>query len=57
MLLLLQFMEWLTVFLTKKKESSLKTVDDYQREALVKQGREQFESLMEKGLNVPVAHL
>jgi hypothetical protein len=50
-------MEWLTVFFSKKKESSIKTVDDYQREALVEQGREQFEKLIEKGLNVPVAHL
>jgi hypothetical protein len=50
-------MEWLTVLLSKKKEDSLKTVDDYQREALVKQGREQFQKLMDKGLGVPVALL
>lgn len=53
----MQFMEWLTVFLSKKKDISLKTVDDHKREALVEQGREQFEKLMEKGLTVPVAHL
>ncbi len=50
-------MEWLTVFLSRKKEVSIKTVDDHQREALVEQGREQFQKLMEKGLTVPVAHL
>ncbi len=57
MILFMQFMEWLTVFLSKKKDISLKTVDDHKREALVEQGREQFEKLMEKGLTVPVAHL
>ncbi len=58
-------MEWLTVWMSKKLQSSyakatedkVKTVDDYQREALVKQGREQFQKLMDKGLSVPVALL
>jgi hypothetical protein len=50
-------MEWLTVIFSRKKEVSIKTVDDYQREALVKQGREQFQKLMDKGLGVPVALL
>lgn len=50
-------MEWLTVLISRKKEVSIKSVDDYQREDLVKQGREQFQKLMDKGLNVPVALL
>ncbi|MBA3724294.1 MAG: hypothetical protein H0W89_05420 [Candidatus Levybacteria bacterium] len=57
-------MEWLTVLFGNVKERSSfakamedKTSDDYQREALVKQGREQFQKLMDKGLNVPVALL
>lgn len=50
-------MEWLPVLLSKKQSNALKTADDYKREALVEQGREQFLKLIEKGLNVPVAHL
>lgn len=50
-------MEWLTVFFSKKKEVTVKTADDYQREALVKQGKEQFQKLIDKGLGVPVALL
>lgn len=50
-------MEWITAWLNRKKVGLPKTEDDYQREALVKQGGEQFKKLVEKGLNVPVAHL
>lgn len=35
----------------------LKTITDQKREVLVKQGRDQFKQLLEKGLNVPVALL
>ncbi len=34
-----------------------KTLADYKQEMLVKQGREQFRRLQEKGLSVPVALL
>lgn len=50
-------MEWLTVLLGKRQSNALKTADEYQREALVEQGREQFQRLIDKGLNIPVAHL
>jgi hypothetical protein len=50
-------MEWLTDLLNLQKKVSVKTEDDYQREALIKQGGEQFKKLVEKGLTVPVAHL
>lgn len=50
-------MEWLTVLLGKKQSNALKTADEIKQEALVQQGREQFQTLLEKGLNVPVALL
>ena len=34
-----------------------KTIADYQREALVREGGKQFQMLVEKGLRIPVAHL
>ena len=40
-----------------RKEEKQKTHDDIQREALVKQGEEQFQKLVNKGLQIPVAHL
>lgn len=46
-------MEWLTVFLGRKKKIPVKTVEDNQREALVEQGRAQFQQLLEKGLGIP----
>ena len=42
--------------LTKKKTPQ-KTVSDYKMEILVKQGRDQFKKLIEKGINIPVALL
>jgi hypothetical protein len=39
---------------TKKKR---KTLDDYQREMLVRQGRQQFQKLVEKGLGIPIGLL
>ena len=41
----------------KRKEEAAKTLADYQREALIKQGEEQFQKLVERGLTVPVALL
>ena len=40
-----------------KKNKTRKTLSDYQREMLVKQGREQFKKLIQRGLNLPVALL
>ncbi|MEK7551486.1 MAG: hypothetical protein AAB532_02710 [Patescibacteria group bacterium] len=42
-------------FTTKLKEG--KTISDYRQDALVKQGREQFKKLLEKGINIPVVML
>ena len=40
-----------------EKIASNKTVSDYKMEILVRQGRDQFKKLIEKGINVPVALL
>jgi len=34
-----------------------KTIADYKQEVLVKQGREQFKKLLEKGISIPVVLL
>ena len=41
----------------KQKKAPQKTVSDYKMEMLVKQGRDQFKKLIEKGINIPVALL
>ena len=43
----------------KPKEKSVKSIfgSDYKQAMLIKQGREQFVSLMKKGLNIPVVLL
>jgi len=40
-----------------EKKASSKTVFDYKMEILVRQGRDQFKKLIEKGISVPVALL
>lgn len=40
-----------------QKKGKRKTIADYKQDLLVKQGREQFKRLLEKGLGVPVALL
>jgi len=40
-----------------EKKASNKTISDYKMEILVRQGRDQFKKLIEKGINVPVALL
>ncbi len=35
----------------------LRSIDDYKQEALLRQGKLQFEKLMKKGLSIPVALL
>jgi hypothetical protein len=39
------------------KKVAVKTIADYKQDLLVKQGREQFKRLLEKGLNIPVVIL
>lgn len=41
----------------KRKKTVVKTISDYRMEMLVRQGRDQFKKLIEKGINIPVALL
>lgn len=41
----------------KSADKTRKTLIDAKQEILVKQGREQFKKLLEKGISVPVAFL
>ena len=50
-------MDWLQTLFAKRKEETRKTIADYQREALVKEGTKQFQLLIERGLSIPVANL
>jgi len=45
------------MFKKEKKVQVQKTISDYKMEILVKQGRDQFKKLIEKGINIPVALL
>ena len=40
-----------------RSKKAVKTISDYKQEILVKQGREQFKKLLEKGINIPVVLL
>ena len=44
-------------FLGSKSKKAVKTISDYKQEVLVKQGREQFKKLLEKGISIPVVLL
>jgi len=44
-------------FLDLKSRKTVKTIADYKQQILVKQGREQFKKLLEKGISVPVVLL
>lgn len=50
-------MDTLALLFGKKKNEETKTVVDYQHEALIKQAGEQFQTLIDKGLKIPVALL
>jgi len=39
------------------KTQAVKTISDYKQDVLVKQGREQFKKLLEKGISIPVVML
>jgi hypothetical protein len=41
----------------KQKKAANKSISDYKMEMLVKQGRDQFKKLIERGINIPVALL
>jgi len=49
--------ESMTFGLRKQKKGIIKTISDYKMDMLVKQGRDQFKKLIEKGINIPVALL
>ena len=44
-------------FFSSKSKRSVKTISDYKQDVLVKQGREQFKKLLEKGISIPVVLL
>ena len=41
----------------RQKKAETRTISDYKMEILVKQGRDQFKKLIERGINIPVALL
>jgi len=44
-------------FFKFNKKHVRKSLSDYKEDLLLKQGKEQFKKLVEKGLNIPVAFL
>lgn len=54
-------MNFLSKLLSKKRHNRLlkrvNSLEEYQQELLIKQGREQFSKLIEKGLSLPIAVL
>lgn len=50
-------MKMLQLLSKLKKEDVKKTIADYQQEALIQQGRDQFKKLIDRGLTIPVALL
>jgi hypothetical protein len=44
-------------FLNIRGDKAVKTIADYKQQILVKQGREQFKKLLEKGISIPVVLL
>ena len=46
-------MDWLGLLRGKKKSEAPKTAADYQREALIQIGEQQFKKLIDLGLRIP----
>jgi hypothetical protein len=46
-----------SVLFTTKKKKAVRTIAEYQQEMLIRQGRDQFKKLVDRGLGVPVALL
>lgn len=44
-------------FFGLKSRKAVKSISDYKQDVLVKQGREQFKKLLEKGISIPVVLL
>lgn len=53
----MKFFAALSTLFAGRKKAVRKTIADYQQEVLVRQGRVQFEKLMQKGLSIPVVLL
>lgn len=50
-------MKFVRIFTRGNKKNKKATLADYQRELLIRQGREQFKKLVDRGLGVPVGLL
>jgi hypothetical protein len=50
-------MKLVRILLRSEKKKQRSTLADYQRELLVRQGREQFKKIIDRGLGVPVGLL
>lgn len=48
-------MKFLRSLLRSQKKSGAPTLAEYQRELLIRQGRDQFKKLIDQGLGIPVA--
>jgi len=57
MLLFKSTMKIVRILFRTQKKHQRSTLADYQRELLVRQGREQFKKLIDRGLGVPVGLL
>ena len=57
MLLLLHIMKFLAFLIRGNKKNQRKTLTEYQREMLVKVGKQQFKKLQDLGLKMPIAVL
>ena len=57
MLLFDSVIKLVRILLRSDKKKQRTTLADYQRELLVRQGREQFKKLIDRGLGVPVGLL
>ncbi|MCX6782994.1 MAG: hypothetical protein NTZ20_03305 [Candidatus Levybacteria bacterium] len=47
----------LSSFFFKPQKKVQKTIEEYKQELLIKQGKDQFNTLIRKGLSIPVALL
>ena len=50
-------MEFVRILIAKSRKNRRQTLADYQRALLIRQGREQFKKLVDRGLGVPVGLL
>lgn len=53
----MKFLKSLLGTLSQRKKQAGKTLEQYKQDVLIRQGKVQFEKLMQKGLSIPVAIL